>query len=131
ITDKGLSFCRRSIRRMTGPLPASWDYRISLGNSQRPTLQRDEPVNTRFTVTSETEFPRVDIVVSYAGQDGVMIDAAVANGARGLVSMGTGAGKPTPKEAEALRRAIARGILVVQSTRVRGGRVLVRDVPPN
>src|SRR5690554_3651004 len=43
ITDKGLSFCRRSIRRMTGPLPASWDYRISLGNSQRPTLQRDEP----------------------------------------------------------------------------------------
>src|SRR5690606_28208185 len=43
ITDKGLSFCRRSIRRMTGPLPASWDYRISLGNSQRPTLHRDEP----------------------------------------------------------------------------------------
>ena len=29
---------------MTGSLPASWDYRISLGNSQRPTLQRDEPV---------------------------------------------------------------------------------------
>src|SRR5690606_37133112 len=40
---QGLPFCRRSIRRMTGPLPASWDYRISLGNSQRPTLQRDEP----------------------------------------------------------------------------------------
>src|SRR5690606_16154813 len=33
-----------AIRRMAGPLPASWDSRISLGNSPRPTLQRVEPV---------------------------------------------------------------------------------------
>src|SRR5690606_21456234 len=32
-----------AIRRMAGPLPASWDSRISLGNSPRPTLQRVEP----------------------------------------------------------------------------------------
>src|SRR5690606_25949072 len=33
-----------AIRRMAGPLPASWDSRISLGNSPRPTLQRVEPL---------------------------------------------------------------------------------------
>src|SRR5690606_10354899 len=36
-----------AIRRMAGPLPASWDSRISLGNSPRPTLQRVEPLSVR------------------------------------------------------------------------------------
>ena len=32
--------------------------------------------------------PRVDVVLSYAGADGTMVEAAVAAGARGLVSSG-------------------------------------------
>jgi L-asparaginase len=67
--------------------------------------------------------PRVDVVVSYVGADGVLIDAAVAAGARGMVSAGTGAGRPTPAEVEALNRAAAAGVVVCQATRAGGGRV--------
>ncbi len=67
--------------------------------------------------------PRVDVVVSYQGADGVAIDALVDAGARGIVSAGTGAGYPTPGEVEALERAAAAGVIVVQASRVGAGRV--------
>ena len=50
--------------------------------------------------------PRVDIVYSYAGADGALVDAAVAAGARGLVSAGFAPGSPTTGSA---RRIRARG----------------------
>jgi L-asparaginase len=65
----------------------------------------------------------VDVVVSHQGADGVPIDAAVAAGARGIVSSGTGAGYPTPGEVDALERAAAAGVLVCQASRVGSGRV--------
>lgn len=71
-----------------------------------------------------TALPRVDIVVSYVGADATMVDAAVAAGAAGLVSAGTGAGRPTPAELGALRRAAGTGVVVCQSSRVAGGRVV-------
>jgi L-asparaginase len=52
-----------------------------------------------------------------------MVDAAVAAGARGIVSAGTGAGYPAPGEVEALERASEAGVTVVQATRVPNGRV--------
>ena len=67
---------------------------------------------------------RVDLVVSYVGADGSAIDAAVAAGARAIVSAGTGAGRPTPGEDEALARAREKGVLVCQSTRVGSGRTV-------
>jgi L-asparaginase len=76
-----------------------------------------------FEVCQLTELPRVDVLVSYVGADGTCIDAAVAAGARGLVSAGTGAGIPTPAEQEAYQRARARNVVVCQSTRVGAGRV--------
>jgi len=53
-----------------------------------------------------------------------MVDAAVGAGAAGIVSAATGAGRPTPAELEALRRAAAAGVVVCQSSRVTGGRVV-------
>ncbi|MEQ4304674.1 asparaginase [Plantactinospora sp. B6F1] len=70
--------------------------------------------------------PRVDIVLSYLGADGALVDAAVAAGAAGIVSAGTGAGYPTPAESAALDRAVAGGVLVCQATRVGSGRVTPR-----
>ena len=67
--------------------------------------------------------PRVDVIASYQGADGTLVEAAVAAGARGIVNAGTGAGYPTPGEEAALERASAAGVLVVQGTRVGGGRV--------
>ena len=83
--------------------------------------------------TVETEFdgrklellPRVDIVVSYVGADGKMIEAAAAAGAKGIVSAATGAGRPTPAEDEAFDRVYKeKGVLMCLCSRVSSGRVV-------
>jgi len=81
-------------------------------------------LQTAFDGRKLQSLPRVDVVVSYVGADGVMIDAAVAAGARGLVSAGTGAGRPTPAEDKAFDRAHEKGVLVCQCSRVGSGRVV-------
>lgn len=70
-----------------------------------------------------TTLPRVDVVVSYVGADGALVRAAAAAGARGIVSAGTGAGRPTPPEQDALEEVAAAGVVVVQGTRAGSGRV--------
>jgi L-asparaginase len=87
------------------------------------TLKRHTAAS-EFAVEGPSELPRVDIVVSYVGADGTAIDALVAAGTRGIVSAGTGAGRPTPLEDAALDRAVAAGVSVVQSSRVGSGRVV-------
>ncbi|MEU8542544.1 asparaginase [Streptomyces sp. NPDC048717] len=70
-----------------------------------------------------TDTPRVDIVAHHSDGDPVLFDAAVAAGARGIVLVGTGAGNATPEIAEAVARAVERGVHVVLSTRVAAGPV--------
>jgi L-asparaginase len=72
--------------------------------------------------------PRVDIVVSYPGQDGWAIDAAVAARARGIVLAGTGAGGRTDGEDAALDRALAAGVAVVLASRTGSGRVALNPL---
>jgi L-asparaginase len=65
--------------------------------------------------------PRVDLVISYAGADRIAIDALVAAGTRGLVSVGLAPGRPAKGEAAGFADAVRAGVIVVQSTRaVRG-----------
>jgi L-asparaginase len=87
-------------------------------------VEQPHTTATEFRVTGLETLPRVDVVVSYAGADGALIDAAVAAGAAGIVSAGTGAGRPTPLEDEALERAAAAGVVVCQASRVGSGRVV-------
>ena len=85
------------------------------------------PGRTRplFDLGATRELPRVDIVYSYGGADSVIIDAVVAAGARGIVMAGVGRGGLAPGQTEALRRARAKGVAVVISTRTGSGRVPV------
>jgi len=85
---------------------------------------RKHTVDTEFDVRNLQSLPRVDVVVSYVGADGTMIDAAVAAGAKGIISAGTGAGRPTPAEDEALDRASKKGVMICQCSRVGSGRVV-------
>jgi L-asparaginase len=86
---------------------------------------RPHTTATEFNVDDlPSDLPRVDIVVSYVGADGSAIDSAIAAGAQAIISAGTGAGRPTPTEDEALERARAAGVLVCQSTRVGSGRTV-------
>ena len=87
-------------------------------------LEQPHTAASEFDVSGLETLPRVDVVVSYVGADGAMIDAAVAAGAEGIISAGTGAGRPTPLEDEALDRAAAGRVVVCQSSRVGSGRVV-------
>ena len=84
---------------------------------------REERPPPILDVTEADPIPRVDVVVSYPGADGALVDAAVAAGAAGIVSAGTGAGFPTPAEHTALLRAVEAGVVVCQSYRGSAGRV--------
>lgn len=103
----------------TGPLGyADADGEVVFYHRHRMT-----PAWPEFDCEQLGELPRVDVVLSYVGADGALIDAAVAAGAAGLVSAGTGAGRPTPDEQAAFERALDRGVVVCQSSRVGSGRV--------
>lgn len=75
--------------------------------------------------TSRDELPRVDIVYTYAGADGALVDAAVAAGARGIVIASVGRGGLTPGQSEAVDRALEAGVIVAVSSRTQSGRVPV------
>jgi L-asparaginase len=76
---------------------------------------------TPFTVTEGQTLPRVDVIYAHAGMSPDLIDAAVANGAKGLVVAGVGDGNMTTPALEAIKRAIGKGVVVVRSTRVGDG----------
>jgi L-asparaginase len=89
--------------------------------TRRP-VRRHAP-NAAFAGVTGLTLPRVDIALSYAGVDGIAIDAAVAAGARGIVSAGLAPGLTTPGERVAILRALSAGVVVVQSSRAASGRV--------
>jgi L-asparaginase len=78
----------------------------------------------RPNLASVSALPKVDVVLSYVGNSGYAVDAAIGAGARGLISAGTGSGYPTPDEVEALKRASRQGIVICQASRVQSGTVL-------
>lgn len=71
------------------------------------------------------QLPRVDIIYGHAGEDGALIEAAVAAGARGLIYAGTGMGSIHEAAEAALAAAVRRGVLVVRSSRTGSGVVSV------
>jgi L-asparaginase len=86
---------------------------------------RKHTVESEFDVRSAQSLPRVDIVLSYVGADGAMIEAAVKAGAKGIVSAATGAGRPTPLQDIAFDKAYAENrVLMCLCSRVASGRVV-------
>ncbi|HUF82793.1 MAG TPA: asparaginase [Burkholderiales bacterium] len=79
---------------------------------------------TPFDVLRLQQLPRVDIIYTYAGADGALIEAAVAHGAEGIVIAGFPTGSATPVMDEAIRQAVASGIPVVMTNRGGMGRVM-------
>ena len=82
---------------------------------------RAHTTSTPFKVAAGQALPRVDIIYAHAGMSPDLIDAAVANGAKGIVIAGVGDGNMTTPSLEAVRRAIAKGVVIVRSTRVGEG----------
>lgn len=87
-----------------------------------------EPVR-RHTTGSEfagadfTTLPKVEIAYAYRDAPDYLIDAMVAKGVKGIIIEGTGAGSATTGQSEAIKRAQAKGVVVVATARTLGGRV--------
>jgi L-asparaginase len=78
---------------------------------------------SEFSLEGVTALPRVDIVMAYENMDGVLIDAAVAAGAKGVVIAGVGNGNLTEAGVKALARHAKAGIVCVRASRVTTGHV--------
>jgi L-asparaginase len=81
----------------------------------------------RLTLEVETVEPRVDLITLVAGSDGHLIRAAVAAKAKGLIIETFGRGNVPPKVVEAIKEAREENVVVVFTTRTRGGRVVLGE----
>jgi len=78
---------------------------------------------SEFNVAEVTKLPRVDIVFACADMSADLIDASVANGAKGIVIAGVGNGNMNKASLDAAANAVKKGVVVVRSTRVATGTV--------
>ncbi len=87
--------------------------------------QTVRPAQPPFILTPDQPLPRVELIYSYAGADGRLIEAAVANGAQGIVIAAFGSGRLPQGQIDVIQRLLAQGIIVVISSRVGSGPVEV------
>lgn len=78
---------------------------------------------SEFNVDGVTKLPRVDIVFACADMPPDLIDASVANGAKGIVIAGVGNGNMNKASLDAAANAVKKGVIVVRSSRVATGSV--------
>ncbi|MDB5858312.1 MAG: L-asparaginase [Ramlibacter sp.] len=83
-----------------------------------------EPMRTLASLRAPADWPRVEIVWSYAGATGSTVRALVADGVRGLVVAGTGNGSLHHALEEALLHAQPAGVVVRRTTRCAEGVVI-------
>ena len=86
---------------------------------------RKHTTATPFNVEGRSDMPRVEIVYSYAGADGAIIDAVRQMRPDGIVVAGFGGGTFPPAFVAAAARAVEDGIPVVLASRSTAGRVVM------
>jgi len=90
-------------------------------------LLRDWPRGQGLTLGSalaDAAWPRVEIVMSYAGADGTVVRALLKAGVKGLVVAATGNGTVHQDLEAALVLAMQQGVKVLRATRCAEGRLL-------
>src|SRR6186713_1073134 len=107
----------------TGPIGHVYDGKVEYyANSVR---ERDP--KSPVIITATTKLPRVDIVYMYADAPPDMIDMLVAKKVDGIVIAGVGNGNFNKAYMEAVKRAVAAGVIVCRASRAPSGRVLLHD----
>lgn len=84
---------------------------------------RKHTSNSVFSVEGVKKLPRVDVIYITADVSPDLIEAAVNNGARGIVTAGVGNGNMTGPALEAVKAAVQKGVVVVRASRVTSGTV--------
>jgi L-asparaginase type II len=84
---------------------------------------RRHTFNSEFAGFDYPSVPGVEVAYAYQEAPGYLIDAMVEHGVKGVVIDGTGAGSATTSQTEAIKRAQAKGVVFVMTSRTRSGRV--------
>jgi len=84
---------------------------------------RKHTAGSEFSVAGLKSLPRVDVIYINADVSPDLIEAAVKNGAKGIVTAGVGNGNMTGPALEAVKAAVRAGVVVVRSSRVTSGSI--------
>ncbi len=109
----------------TGPLGWVEEGKVRLAQNW-PLAQSGRALAAMKNIVNGALWPRVDIVMNYAGVSAAVVDALVLSGAQGLVVAATGNGTLHCALQEALERAQAGGVAVRVATRCPLGQMLPR-----
>lgn len=89
------------------------------------TPERKHTTTSNFRSIRLHQIPKVEILYSYAGASGELIRYITNSKTyNGIVIAGTGAGRFSPLEDEALKEATQQGMFIVRSSRVGSGRIV-------
>jgi len=107
----------------TGPIGHAYDGKVEYYANAVREVNPQQPVK----VTTDMKLPRVDIVYMYADAPSDMIDMLVAKKVDGIVIAGVGNGNFNKAYMDAVKRAIAAGVVVCRASRTPSGRVVLHD----
>lgn len=107
----------------TGPLGQVYDGKVEYYAANL----REVNVGTPFKISMDTKLPRVDIIYMYADASPGLIEAAVNDGAKGLVIAGVGNGNFNKAYMDAIANAVKKGVIVCRASRCVSGRVVLED----
>ena len=86
-------------------------------------VERRHTADSEFDVASMTTLPRVDVLLTYQGASGDLIQAAVDAGAKGIIIATAGAGATSGRQGAGMQYAATKGVPVVMTTRTGSGRI--------
>jgi L-asparaginase len=92
-------------------------------NDYYTTPEWKHTTQSEFDISNVTQLPRVDIIFASLDMSPDLIDASVADGAKGIVIAGVGNGNMNKASVSAAQNAVKKGVVVVRSSRVPTGTV--------
>jgi L-asparaginase len=107
----------------TGAIGHAYDGKVEYYANAVREVNPASPV----VITADTKFPRVDIVYMYADAPSDMIDMLVAKKVAGIVIAGVGNGNFNKTYMDAVKKAVAAGVIVCRASRTPSGRVVLHD----
>ncbi|ULQ56818.1 type II asparaginase [Flavihumibacter rivuli] len=107
----------------TGPIGQVYDGKVEYYSVSLREVSPASPVK----IDNNTKLPRVEIVYMYADAPADYIDYLVSKKVDGIVIAGVGNGNFNKAFMDAVKRAVAAGVVVCRSTRCPSGRVVLED----
>ena len=107
----------------TGAIGHAFDGKVEYYANAVREVNPKSPVD----IKADTKFPRVDIVYMYADAPSDMIDMLVAKKVDAIVIAGVGNGNFNKAYMDAVKKAVAAGVVVCRASRTPSGRVVLHD----